>query len=106
MAGLSDGSLMILFRGPNSKMRIGLASSRDLSSAMRGREGRVTPQIILEAAESDGHHDFVQTAKHNSRFNIGLTSGLATREHDDKIFVYIVTNGVPITYLTTFEWIP
>ncbi|KAF4698723.1 hypothetical protein FOZ62_031681 [Perkinsus olseni] len=98
MAGLSDGSLMILFRGPNRRsgrrtMRIGLASSRDLSLAMRRREGRVTPQIILEVAESDG-------------FNIGLTSGLATREHDDKIFVYIVNDGVPITYLTNFEWIP
>ncbi|KAF4651488.1 hypothetical protein FOZ61_010418 [Perkinsus olseni] len=97
MAGLSDGSLMILFRGPNRRsgrrtMRIGLASSRDLSLAMRRRGGTVAPQIILEVAESDG-------------FNIGLTSGLATREHDDRIFVYIVNDGTPITYLTTFEWL-
>ncbi|KAF4710444.1 hypothetical protein FOZ63_021801 [Perkinsus olseni] len=54
MGGLSDGSLMILFRGPDHTLRIGLVTSRDLSSAMRGRGGAVTPQIILEAAESDG----------------------------------------------------
>ncbi|KAF4658445.1 hypothetical protein FOZ61_005601 [Perkinsus olseni] len=99
MAGLSDGSLMILFRGPDlpfrsTRMRIGLVSSRDVSSVTRRRGGRVTPQIILEAAESDG-------------FNVGIVSGLAIREDDDdKTFVYIVNNGIPVTYLTTFEWIP
>ncbi|KAF4673119.1 hypothetical protein FOZ60_001691, partial [Perkinsus olseni] len=94
MAGLSDGSLMILFRGvrDESSMRIGLVSSRDLSLAMRGRGGTVTPQIILEAAESDG-------------FNVGRTSGLAIREDDGKVFVYIVNDGYPTTYLTALEWI-
>ncbi|KAF4658446.1 hypothetical protein FOZ61_005602 [Perkinsus olseni] len=59
MAGLSDGSLTILFRGPSGRsgertMRIALASSTDLSSVMRRSGGTVTPQIILEAAECDG----------------------------------------------------
>ncbi|KAF4712485.1 hypothetical protein FOZ63_001815, partial [Perkinsus olseni] len=94
MAGLSDGSLMILFRGimDESSMRIGLVSSRDLSLAMRGRGGAVTPQTILEAAESDG-------------FNVGRTSGLAIREDDGKVFVYIVNDGYPTTFLTALEWI-
>ncbi|KAF4692466.1 hypothetical protein FOZ60_013421 [Perkinsus olseni] len=92
MAGLSDGSLMILFRGPKHTLRIGLVSSRDLSSAMRRRGVAVTPQIILEAAESDG-------------FNVGSTSGLAIREDDGKVFVYIVDSGFPSVYLTAFEWI-
>ncbi|KAF4692467.1 hypothetical protein FOZ60_013422 [Perkinsus olseni] len=92
MGGLSDGSLMILFRGPDHTLRIGLVTSRDLSSAMRGRGGAVTPQIILEAAESDG-------------FNVGRTSGLAVREDDGKVFVYIVDSGFPSVYLTAFEWV-
>ncbi|KAF4758613.1 hypothetical protein FOZ63_032495, partial [Perkinsus olseni] len=53
MAGLSNGDVMILFRGPSSTMRIGFVTARDLSLAMR-RDETVVPQIILEAAESDG----------------------------------------------------
>ncbi|KAF4649103.1 hypothetical protein FOZ61_001732, partial [Perkinsus olseni] len=94
MAGLSDGSLMILFGGvrDESTMKIGLVSSRDLSSAMRRRGVAVTSETILEAAESDG-------------FNVGRTSGLAIREDDGKVFVYIVNDGYPTTYLTAFDWI-
>ncbi|KAF4689793.1 hypothetical protein FOZ60_001144 [Perkinsus olseni] len=95
MAGLSNGDVMILFRTPDNTMRIGLVTARDLSLAMRPGE-TVVPQIILEAAESDG-------------FNVGRQSGLAIREDsDNRVFVYTTSEsrftGRP-TLLTAFEWI-
>ncbi|KAF4741835.1 hypothetical protein FOZ63_005152, partial [Perkinsus olseni] len=53
MAGLSNGDVMILFTTTDYKMRIGFVTAKDLSLAMR-RDETVVPQIILEAAESDG----------------------------------------------------
>ncbi|KAF4750264.1 hypothetical protein FOZ63_024633 [Perkinsus olseni] len=96
MAGLSNGDVMILFRGPDdTEMRIGFVPSRDLTLAMR-RGDTVVPQIILEAAESDG-------------FNIGRQSGLAIREDpDNRVFVYTTSesrSGGRPTLLTAFEWI-